>query len=192
MSVAGAIVRPAGRPTGGWAGFSLLELIVATAVAGIVLTSAWAWCWTLSASCRAGAERADAASTIAAVRRLTTAELGESLGLVAGAAVPCSATSLAFTVPSTDAAGTDLVTYGYDAGRGVVWRKSPSSHLAESVAAFSVLYLDARGQALSPGAGGDLAAAELPLVRRVVLTVAVRSGAQSTRAGWQVCLPCVT
>ena len=99
---------------------------------------------------------------------------------------------VAFVVPSTDTAETDLVTYCYDAGRGVLWRKSPSSHLAEAVAGFTVVYLDAQGQALSPGKGGELAAAELPLVRRVVLTIAVHSGAQTTRTGWQVCLPCVT
>ncbi len=173
-------------------GFSLIELLVATTVAGVVLTAAWAWCWTLCGSCRTGVERADAASTIAATRRLTTAELGESLGLVACPAVPCSATGLAFVVPSTDAAGTDLVTYGYDAGRGVLWRKSPSSHLAEAVDEFSVAYLDARGQTLPLDAGGALPADELSLARCVALTVGVRSGAQTARATWRVCLPCPT
>jgi len=184
--------RLAGSPACQTAGFSLVELLVATAVAAVVLTCAWAWCWTLCGSCRVGVERADAASTIAAVRRLTTAELGESLGLVEGSSATCSATSLAFVVPCTDAAGTDLVTYGYDAARGVLWRKSPSSHLAEAVGGFTVAYLDACGQSLATDANGGLTAAQLAQVRRVVFTLLVRSGAQSAQASWQVCLPCVT
>ena len=176
-----------GRPA---TGFSLIELLVATAVAAVLLTAAWAWCWTLCGCCRAGAEGADAASTIAAVRRLTSTELTESLGLVSGAAVSCSATGVAFVVPTADAAGTELVTYGYDAARGVLWRKSPSSHLAESVTAFHVSYLDGRGRPLPLAAGAALATDQLALVRAVELTVVVRSGAGAERATWRVCPPC--
>lgn len=176
----------------GGRGFSLLELLVATTVAGVVLAAAWAWCWSLCGACRMGVEGADATSTIAAVRRLSSAELGESLGLVACPTAPCSARGLAFVVPSADAAGTDLVTYGYDGARKVLWRKSPSSHLAEGVDLFSVVYLDARGCALPLDAGGVLPADELPLARCVELTLDVSSGGRTARATWRVCLPCPT
>jgi prepilin-type N-terminal cleavage/methylation domain-containing protein len=189
MSVASSALRAPRRRSA--AGFSLVELLVATAVACVVLTAAWAWCWALCGCCRVGVESADAASTVAATRRLTTAELGESLGLVSAPSAPCSATALAFVVPSTDGAGTDLVTYGYDTARGVLWRKSPSSHLAEAVTSFQVSYLDALGRVVPPAPGGMLTPDQLALVRCVEFAITTRSGAHNEHATWRVCLPCV-
>ena len=99
-------------------------------------------------------ERVDAASSLAYARRLTSAELGECVGLVAASPVSCSTTGLAFVVPSADTAGTELVTYQWDAARRVLWRKAPSSHVAEDVAGFSLSYFDAQGHALPIASGG--------------------------------------
>jgi len=173
----------------GVAGFSLVELLVAVAVAGVVLTAGWAWCWSLSGSSAAACARLDAASSAAFTQRLTTAELAECLGLVAAPSCRCSATSIAFVVPSGDG-HTELVTYVFDAARRVLWRKSPSAHLAEGVDAFAVVYRDADARPLSCDASGGLPAAALPLVRRVDLTVTVRCGARTALACWQVPLRC--
>jgi len=171
------------------AGFSLVELLVAVAVAGVVLAAGWAWCWSMSGSSAAACARLDAASSVAFTRRLTTAELGECLGLVAASSGRCSATSIAFVVPASDG-DTELVTYVFDPARRVLWRKSPSAHLAEGVDAFAVVYRDADSQVLPCDASGGLPAAALPLVRRVDLTVTVRCGVQTALASWQVPLRC--
>lgn len=171
-------------------GFSLVELLVATTVTAIILAGGWAWCWSVSRSCAVAGERADAASSLAFARRLTSAELGECQGLVSSQGARCSVSGIAFAVPSGAGAGAELVTYVYDPGRRVLWRKASSSHLAEGVEEFSITYFDAQGRALPPAPGGALPDSSLPLVRRVELAVVVRCASQTTRASWQVCLPC--
>ena len=99
----------------------------------------------------------------------------------------CSASGIAFAVPSDD--GPETVTYFYDAGRRVLWRKAPSAHLAEGVDDFTISYLDAQGRALAPAPGGVLPDADLPLVRRVAFWARVRCASQTEQASWQVCLP---
>jgi prepilin-type N-terminal cleavage/methylation domain-containing protein len=168
-------------------GFSLIELLVATAVTAVILTGAWAWCWSLSGWCATSSERLDAASSLAFARRLTSAELGECQALIADPSVRCSAGSIAFVVPSDD--GPEVVTYSYDAARRVLWRKASSSHLAEGVEGFSITYFDAQGRALTPAPDGALPDSDLPLVRRVALRAVVRCASQTRQATWQVCLP---
>ena len=184
------VVRPRGtaarRPRGA-DGYGLIELLVAVAIAGVVLSAGWAWCWSVGASCAVTCARCDAASSVAFARRLTSAELGECLGLVAASSCRCSATSIAFAVPSSGGA-TELVTYVYDPGRRVLWRKSSSAHLAEGVDDFAITYLDAQGQALTCDASGGLPATALPLVRRVDLSATVRCAGRSVSASWQVAL----
>ncbi|MGZ4198591.1 MAG: PulJ/GspJ family protein [Thermoleophilia bacterium] len=174
------------------AGFSLIELLVALSVATVVLTAGWAWCWSVSRSCAAATERLDAGSSIAFARRLSTSELGQCVGLVTTPLVGCSATSIAFAVPSADGPSTELITYVWDAGRRVLWRKASGSHLAEGVDDFSIAYFDDCGQRLPIAPGAELSAADLPLVRRVELSMVVRCAARTASSSWQVCLRCPT
>ena len=178
------------RPAQATAGFSLVELLVATAVAGVILLSGWAWCWSMSGSCAARSERFDARSSLAFARRLSTCELGQCDGLVTTSSTRCSPTSIAFVVPSGDGATTELITYVWDAGRRVLWRKASGSHLAEGVDDFSITYFDGRGRTLPCAAGAGLSTADLPLVRRVELRAVIRCAAQTASASWQVSLPC--
>jgi len=172
------------------AGFSLVELLVAVCVTTVVLCGGWSWCWTVTKSCAAGSDRLDAASSLAFVRRLSTNELDGADALVATSSAVCSATAIAFDARSGAGPALELVTYVYDPDRHVLWRKDPGSHLAEGVDDFSVTYFDAGGHALPLGSGGELAAADLPLVRRVQLTAVVRVSRQTASASWQVCLRC--
>ena len=172
------------------AGFSLVELLVATAIATVVLAGGWAWCWTVSGSCAVGSERFDARSSLAFAKRLTANELGQCIGLVTLPDARCSATSIAFIVPSGHGPTTELVTYVWDAAHRVLWRKASSSHLAEGVEDFSIVYFDDQGRALPLAADGTLPGADFALVRRVELTAVVRCAAQTASASWQVSLPC--
>jgi len=178
-----------GRPRLPRAGFSLVELLVATAIASVVLAGGWAWCWTVSGSCAAGSERLDARSSLAFAQRLTSNELGQCDALVTTPDVGCSATSIAFIVPSGHGAVTELVTYVWDGVRRVLWRKAPGSHLAEGVDEFSIVYFDDQGRTLPLATGGELPGADLALVRRVELTAVVRCASQTARESWQVSLP---
>jgi prepilin-type N-terminal cleavage/methylation domain-containing protein len=196
--IAGGPARAAGRRLGGRLrvragvrpraarGFSLIELLVATAITAVILTAGWAWCWSLSGWCATSSERLDAASSLSFARRLTSAELGECRELLADQAVRCSASSIAFVVPSDD--GPEAVTYSYDAARRVLWRKASSSHIAEGVEDFSITYFDAQGRTLGPAPGGALPSADLALVRRVALRATIRCASQTRQASWQVCL----
>ena len=178
------------RPCLRQAGFSLVELLVATAIASVVLAGGWAWCWTVSGTCAVGCERCDARSSLAFAQRLSAGELGQCVVLVSTPDARCSATSIAFVVPSGHGPTTELVTYVWDPARRVLWRKASGSHLAEGVDEFAVVYFDGQGRPLPLASGGELPDADLSLVRRVELTAVVRCEAQTVSAAWQICLPC--
>ncbi len=170
------------------AGFSLLELLVATAIAGVVLAGGWAWCWSVSNSCAAGAQRLDAGSSLAFARRLSANELRGSEGLVATSGAGCTATAISFIVPAASGPAPELITYVWDAGRRVLWRKAPGSHVAEGVDSFSVSYFDDQDRLVAPASGGALSASELSRVRMVELSAVVSCARQTASASWWVCL----
>jgi prepilin-type N-terminal cleavage/methylation domain-containing protein len=173
------------------AGFSLVELLVATAIAGVVLAGGWAWCWSASSTCAAGAERLDAGSSLAFAQRLSTTELRQCLALSGSAGAGCSATAISFVAPVASGVGSELITYVWDPGRHVLWRKAPGSHVAEGVDSFSIVYLDDRDQVLPLAAGAQLPAAELRRVRMVELSATVSCGRETVAASWSVCLRCI-
>ena len=173
------------------AGFSLVELLIATAIAGVVLAAGWAWCWSASGTCAAGAERLDAGSSLAFARRLSTTELRQCLALSDSSGPGCSATAISFTVPVETGTGSELITYVWDAERHVLWRKAPGSHVAEGVDSFSITYLDDHDQPLPLAAGALLPAAELAQVRMVVFSATVSCGRQTVAASWSISPRCL-
>ena len=168
------------------AGFSLIELLVAVSVAGVVLAAGWGWCWTATTSCARGADLCDARSSLSFVERLTTAELRSAICLVQAPDVACTSRSVGFVVPSDDGLTMDVVTYVWDPGREVLWRKASGSHLAEGVAGFAIAYYAAGDRLLPLGAGAALAPADLAAVRRVSIDARVTCGRESAAASWQV------
>jgi hypothetical protein len=170
------------------AGFGLVELLIAAGIAAVVLIAGWGWCWTATRSCARGADKCDARSTVAFVERLTTAELRSAVCLVQAPGVACTQDGIAFAVPSGDGLTVDIVTYVWDRGRGVLWRKAPGSHLAEGVAAFSITYYAAGDRRLPLQADGTLAPVDARVVRRVAMITEVTCGGASARASWQACL----
>ena len=158
--------------TRGGRGVTLVELLVSTVLAGLMLAMAWPWCWQVGGRWRADATAADASSTVATVRRVTLAEVSSAVALIRTPDTGCGGSSLAFVVPA-EAGATTIVTYVWDERRGVLWRKAPGSHLAEAVTGFSVKYYDDEGRSLRLDATGYLADAELTRVRLVRFTLAI-------------------
>jgi prepilin-type N-terminal cleavage/methylation domain-containing protein len=165
-------------------GFSLVELLVASSLGCLVLGLAWPWCWQVCRSWRDAAPRAEAASTLAAVRRVTLSEVPQAVGLLDTPDTGCTRTTLAFASPSAGGVAT-IVTYVWDAGRAVLWRKAPGSHLAEQVSAFGIEYFDARGRPLALDRSGRLPALSLAEVRRLTFTAAIAGAPAVT---WSVAL----
>ncbi len=170
------------------AGFSLVELLLATVIAGVVLAGGWAWCWSVCGSCARGAERLDAGSSLAFARRLSVNELRCSEGLVATSGAGCTATAISFMAPAASSTAPELITYVWDTGRRVLWRKAPGSHVAENVDSFSISYFDDQGRPVAPASGGALSAGELLRVRMVELSAVISCGRQTASASWCVCL----
>jgi hypothetical protein len=163
-------------------------MLVATAIAGVVLAGGWAWCWSVSSSCAVGAERIDAASSLAFARRLSANELRGSEGLVATSGAGCTTTAISFIVPAASGTAPELITYVWDAARRVVWRKAPGSHVAEGVDSFSISYFDDQVRLVLPASGGALSTSELSRVRLVELSAVISCGRQTASASWWVCL----
>lgn len=164
------------------AGFSLAEMVVATALASFMLAMAWPWCLGVAARWSRCAVRADDQTTLASVRRVTTAEVRQAACLLRTPATACSAHSLAFAMRQGDAM--TIVTYVWDQQRRVLWRKAAGSHLAEGVGAFAITYFDSDGHPLTMGQDGDVPDASLSCVRRLRFTVTVGASEAET---WDVC-----
>ena len=169
-------------------GSSLIELLVAVALAGVVTCAGWSWCWSVSRSCANARDRLEALSSIGFVRRLTTRELSAATGLLDTPSCSCTNSSLGFVVPTPDARGRQVVTYGWNAGRGVVWRKASGSHLVEGATRFEVGYADQAGHGLACGSDGRLDEAARNAVRTVELTLTVVVGRQAVTRRWLVAL----
>lgn len=181
--------RPAGRarvsclPVG-TRGFSLVELLLACALGGLVLAASWSWLFTSVAAGREDGRRLEAATSLAYVERLTTAELRRACVLLAAPAPGCSQHSLVFEVVRSDLT-TETVSYVWNPGTQVLWRKAAGSHLASGVAGFAVRYFDAAGDELA-GAGAVLSPADLARVRSLRLAITLTCGSDVLEASWDV------
>ena len=168
------------------AGFSLIELLVAVTLAGVVSCAGWAWCWSTTGACARSRDRLEASSSLAFVRRLTTAELHAAACLVNTPSCSCTAHSLVCAVPASDGRSLQLVSYAWDEHRGVVWRKASGSHLVEGATRFDVVYADDACVPAQCGPDGRLTASGLISVRRVEFALTVAVGGQTVTERWQV------
>ncbi|MGO8684244.1 MAG: prepilin-type N-terminal cleavage/methylation domain-containing protein [Thermoleophilia bacterium] len=164
-------------------GFSLIELVVAVALASLLLAGAWSWFFTTAAACARSNASAEAASRLAFARRLFTLEVASG-SLLASPSGSCSRTCLTVSVTHIDGSSETIVYY-FDAARGILWRKNASNHVVEGVQSLSFDYLSSSGVPLSLAADGTLSATTAGLVRavRLSLTVVVHGAAPLARTG---------
>jgi type II secretory pathway component PulJ len=158
-------------------GLSLAELLVATAITGVVLAGAWAWLWSVAPPARSLGANAQASSAAAFALRTVTRDLQEGAELfVPTACAPDCGLLLEHRGPAT---APETVAIVWDPSRQVLWRKTSSTYLADHVTRFAVAYLSSAGDALEVGtAGGRLSGVG---VVRVAVTVEV-GGREATRS----------
>jgi prepilin-type N-terminal cleavage/methylation domain-containing protein len=160
-------------------GFTLTELLVAVAVSATGLGAAWPWLWNTAEGARAIEARAQASTAAAFATRSIMADLELATGLMAPPAgmVPASSLHIRQRRPGDPA---ESVLIGWDPARQVLWRKTPSSYLADHVETFAITYFDRLGKPLGPAA---MTLADWPqsVARvRVALVVTTRTGRSST------------
>jgi len=168
------------------AAFSLIELLIAVTLAGVVSCAGWAWCWSSTGVCARSRDRLEASSSLAFVRRLATTELHGAACLLNTPSCSCTGHSLVCAVPASDGRSLQLVSYAWDEHRGVVWRKAPGSHLVEGATRFDVAYSDDANHPVACGSDGRLTVTGLASVRCVEFTLTVAVGALTVTERWRV------
>jgi prepilin-type N-terminal cleavage/methylation domain-containing protein len=171
--------------TGAEDGVSLVELLVATVIAGVALCSAWSWLWSTGVASSATVDRARASTAASFAARAVTEELELATGLREPPAAYSAGGALSMSHTHPDQA-LETVLVVWDPTRRVLWRKAPGTYLADHVERFTVSYLDRRGHLLSTA---DLQNAEWPdRVSRVEAEIVVSAGRSSATAVCDVTL----
>lgn len=161
------------------AGYSLVELLVAATIAGVVLAGAWAWLWNAGVASSSAADRARATTAAAfAVRCIADdLEAAASLQLPPAPYGPARALDLVHLHPGQ---APENVLVVWDPTRRVLWRKASGTYLADHVSQFAFTYLDEDGRPLSQE---DLVRSAWPgPVARVAVRVVVSTGRGSGEA----------
>ncbi len=179
----------AGRGEGG---LTLVEVLVAAALACGLAVAAYAWLWGACGACTGETRAAEAQSRLAAVHRRLALDMAQALSL----ARPLDGLSeRRFALRLIDAAGVlREVEYCWDPARQVLWRSSSSSYVADGVRGFTVTYLDDRGTPVDPaalGAGTDgrVGGAAALAVSASAAAGASSAGPSAVAAAWVFPLP---
>lgn len=147
-----------------------MELLVATAVAGVALAGAWAWLWTVAAPARSLEAQAQSGSAAAFALRAVIHDLQESTAILSPVAcAPERGLLLEHHQPAT---APESITIVWDESRQVLWRKTSSTYLADHVTHFVVTYLSPFAEVIEAGAAGQ----GIPGVAMVRVELTVTTG----------------
>jgi prepilin-type N-terminal cleavage/methylation domain-containing protein len=159
------------------AGFSLVELLVASVIAGVVLSASLGWVWSVAGLARADDDKAQAATRVAAASRAGIADVRAAMGVRRPPAGQDPALSL-FLVHDRPSMAAEAVLLVWDPTRRVLWRNASGTYVADHVSHFSVRYvLD--GARLVDSAAMDGADWNAVRAVQVQVTTAVGSATQS-------------
>jgi prepilin-type N-terminal cleavage/methylation domain-containing protein len=162
------------------AGFSLVELLVAAAVTGVVLAGAYGWLWNVAAVAARTDDRAQAATIAAACARGIASEVRQAVGVEPPPLGRDPARALALRHDHPGSAAEDVLVV-WDPSRRVVWRNASGTYLADHVTALRLAYVLAGGQTV-PGEHMGPADWAAVLAVRVDIAVAVGSAAAERSA----------
>ena len=158
-------------------GFSLIELLVATAMIAVVLAAAYGWVWSVGSLAGTTDDRVQASTVAAALARSVAEDVGGAVMVVPPAAGRDSGSSLAVMRDGVDRASEDIVIV-WDPARRVVWRNASGTYVADHVQDFSVGFVLADGRSVS---GAAMGSADWRSVRAVRVGLAVEVGSALVR-----------
>lgn len=163
----------------GECGFTLVELLVALVVAGIVLSACYGWLWSVASLARAQDDRAQAGTIAAAAARAIASDVRAAVTVVPAlpAGDAARALSLIHDHVGVPRERVDIV---WDPARRVVWRNASGTYLADHVTGFAISYALRDGRELG---GEALRSGDWPLVSGVLVRLSVSIGtAQAVRS----------
>jgi Tfp pilus assembly protein FimT len=169
-------------------GVTLTELMVSVVTSGIVLLAAWPWCWAVVERQTQETDRAEASTSLGFAQRLLDGEVRSAVALSATAETPCTSSAFSLDLMTSDGRGQATIDYGYDRARGVVWRGSRSSYVADGVTAFSVEYLDGAGLVVGLTQDDRIPTSDAGCVRRLRFSMSIAVGSASLSDTWEVAL----
>ncbi len=105
-------------------GFSLVELLIAASLAGVMLAASWGWLWTTASAARGADARAQDATAQAFGARMLRADLARAVALGAPDQGICGTTRLTLLARDPRTGVDEVVAVAWDPRRGVVWRKA--------------------------------------------------------------------
>ncbi len=153
-------------------GFTLAEVLVATVIAGLVLSAAYSWLWNVAALAARTDDSAQAATVAGAVVRAVAGDVRAAVAVNEPPFGRDPIRSLALSHEHVDTARENLLIV-WDPARGVVWRNASGTYLADHVTRFEVSYGLADGRRV---AGEDMPAPDWAEVRLVRIELAVTIG----------------
>ncbi len=151
-------------------GFSLIELLVATAVAGVALAGAWAWLWSMAPPARSLQAGAQSGSAAAFALRALEHDLRDAVVLYVPTA--CAFDRGLLLEHRHPGVAPESLPIVWDPSREVLWRKTSSTYLADHVTRFGVVYLDTFGSPVTARTMGSL----LTGVASVRLSIEISTG----------------
>jgi len=166
-------------------GMSLVELLVAVALSGVIFCAAWAWFWTMSTAASTTRQRLDIVCRLAFAQRLVAADVRAATLVEPQSGLPTQQTGLRATLPK-DGAPDDEVLYVWDARRSVLWRGAPGSYVAEGVTQFAVRYLDSAGAPFAMPADGSSPSGPESAVAAIEVSMTIARGRISVSRIWTV------
>lgn len=163
-------------------GFSLVELLVATAILGVVLAAAYGWVWSVGSLAESTDGRVQACTIASALMRSVAEDVGGAVEVAEPVAGRDPAGSLAVVHDRTDETAEDILIV-WDPARRVVWRNASGTYVADHILGFRVGFVLGDGRTVD---GAVMGAADWRNVRAVRLALAVEVGAALVRR--QACL----
>ena len=158
-------------------GVTLVELLVASVVAAVVLAGAWGWLWSIGGVATAMDEDAQAATAAAAATRAVVRDVRAAVAVLPPAPGGDRATSLHLQQDGLGTAPDDVVIV-WDAGRQVLWRNASGTYLSDHVTGFAVSYVTDDGRLVT---GEQATDADLATVRLVCVALSVRLGSTTVQ-----------
>jgi prepilin-type N-terminal cleavage/methylation domain-containing protein len=157
--------------------FTLVELMVAAAVAATVLSAAYGWLWNVAAFAERTDDAAQAATLAAAACRIVSADVRACLRVGEPPSGRDPSRSLALAHDHAGVAA-EAVLIVWDPARGVVWRNASGTYLADHITWFSVAYVLSGGELIE---GAGMSSSDWAAVRAVRIDLAATVGSTTAR-----------